>query len=70
MLYDGMRIPRVVAELPRIQSLDIPDHSEDFSLAFLRSTLDVAQHSTGWFLNRSSKGKVKARIKSLMSLAL
>jgi hypothetical protein len=56
-----MKIPRVVEELPRIRNLDIPDHSEDFSLAFLRSTLDFSQYSTGWFLRRSSKGKVKAK---------
>lgn len=62
-LYDGMRIPRVVAELPRIRNLDIPDHSEDFSLAFLRSTLDVSQYATGWFVKRSSKKKTKAENK-------
>jgi hypothetical protein len=64
-LYDEMRIPRVVAELPQFQNLDIVDHSEEFSLPFLKSALDMSQYAIGWYLKRSSKGKAKAKDQEL-----
>jgi len=50
-LYDGMRMPELMATLPPVPGLKLPDHpSEIFTFDFLRKILGGKAVSSGWWV--------------------
>lgn len=55
-LYDGMRRPVAIENLPPVENLAIADNPlEEFSHHFLTSILGGEQHLNGWYLRKKEK---------------